>query len=229
MESVIPGFHPPNVSFTNSHFSSKSMLILADGSLLFTHQFHMLNITRLRPVVRNSGNTRSIHGDDNEKPHLSQGKTYSTNKQEILALFRRIQSSISAAESAASKVGTNNASAESVLQVLRQSRKQLKGKTPYREGSTGLSESENKQKKVERIDSVSNEGIISRPPSNFVKRSPIPSVDVERVEDDVMIATDGEDLETMKLAELKELAKSRGVKGYSKLKKAELIELLKTI
>lgn len=220
MESVIPGFHPPNVSFTSSHFSSKSML--------FTHQFHMLNITRLRPVVRNSGNRRSIHGDDNEKPHLSQGKTYG-NKQEILALFRRIQSSISAAESAASKVGTNNASAESVLQVLRQSRKQVKGKTPYREGSTGLSESENKQKKVERIDSVSNEGIISRPPSNFVKRSPIPSVHVERVEDDVMIATDGEDLETMKLAELKELAKSRGVKGYSKLKKAELIELLKTI
>lgn len=91
-----------------------------------------------------------------------------------------------------------------------------------------MSESENKQKKVERIDSVSNEGKVSRPPSNFVKRSPIPSVHVERVEDDVMSATDGEDLETMKLAELKELAKSRGVKGYSKLKKVELIKLLKT-
>lgn len=104
------------------------MLILAeiaDGSLLFTHQFHMSNIRRARPVLRNSGNRRSIDGDDNEKPHLSEGKTY--NKEEILALFRRIQSSISAAESAASKVGTNNASAESVLEVLRQSRKQVKG------------------------------------------------------------------------------------------------------
>ncbi|PWA43929.1 hypothetical protein CTI12_AA530340 [Artemisia annua] len=195
----------------------------------------MSNIRRARPVLRNSVNRRSTEGDDNEQPHLSEGKTY--NKEEILALFRRIQSSISAAEAAASKVGTNNASAESVLEVLRQSRKQVKGKTSYREGSTRLSESENKQKKVERIDSVSNEEKISRPPSNFVKRSPIPSVHVERVEDDVTSATDGEDLtsatdpedlETMKLAELKELAKSRGVKGYSKLKKAELIELLKT-
>nr|GFC31159.1 SAP-like protein BP-73 [Tanacetum cinerariifolium] len=103
-------------------------------------------------------------------------------------------------------------------------------KTSYREESTGLIERENnKQEKVERIDSVSNEGNLSRPPSNFMKKSPIPSVHVERVKDDVMSATDGEELEAMKLAELKELAKSRGVKGYSKLKKAELIELLKTL
>ncbi|GJW12007.1 SAP-like protein BP-73 [Tanacetum coccineum] len=189
----------------------------------------MSNIRRVRPVQRNSGNRRSINGDDNEKPHLSEnGKTY--NKEEILALFRRIQSSISAAEFAASKGRTNNASAESVLEVLHQSRKQVKGKTSYGEESTGLSERENnKQEKVERIDSVSNEGNLSRPPSNFMKKSPIPSVHVERVKDDVMSATDGEELEAMKLAELKELAKSRGVKGYSKLKKAELIELLKTL
>uniref|UniRef100_A0A3Q7F3B7 Rho termination factor-like N-terminal domain-containing protein n=2 Tax=Solanum lycopersicum TaxID=4081 RepID=A0A3Q7F3B7_SOLLC len=33
-------------------------------------------------------------------------------------------------------------------------------------------------------------------------------------------------IEEMKLPQLKELAKSRGLKGYSKLKKSELVELL---
>nr|GEZ06388.1 SAP-like protein BP-73 [Tanacetum cinerariifolium] len=163
MESLIslPGIHPPNFSsFTKFKLPTLTFPLkeIADGSLLFTHQFPMSNIRGVRPVQRNSGNRRSINGDDNEKPHLSEnGKTY--NKEEILALFRRIQSSISAAEFAASKWRTNNASAESVLEVLHQSRKQVKGKTSYREESTGLSERENnKQEKVERIDSVSNEG-----------------------------------------------------------------------
>lgn len=34
------------------------------------------------------------------------------------------------------------------------------------------------------------------------------------------------DLSTLSVAELKELAKSQGIKGYSKLKKAELLKLL---
>nr|XP_043612161.1 SAP-like protein BP-73 [Erigeron canadensis] len=69
----------------------------------------------------------------------------------------------------------------------------------------------------------------SRPASNFVKRSPIPSLYAETLEDEVKSVRDGEELEMMKLAELKELAKSRRVKGYSKLKKGELINLLKTL
>ncbi|KAJ4825888.1 hypothetical protein Tsubulata_016106 [Turnera subulata] len=36
-----------------------------------------------------------------------------------------------------------------------------------------------------------------------------------------------EDLSSMKVAELRELAKSRGLKGYSKMKKIDLVELLK--
>ena len=44
----------------------------------------------------------------------------------------------------------------------------------------------------------------------------------EEKEEDVV-----EDLNSMNLTELKELAKSRGVKGYSKLKKDELLEILK--
>ena len=38
---------------------------------------------------------------------------------------------------------------------------------------------------------------------------------------------DNVDLSTMNLTELKELAKDRGIKGYSKLKKDELLEVLK--
>ena len=78
-----------------------------------------------------------------------------------------------------------------------------------------------------------------RPPSKFAKRSPIPSpttprgISVELKNERSLTAAGEEEesdrarLEAMKLAELKELAKSRGIKGYSKLKKSELFNLLK--
>ncbi|KAI3740143.1 hypothetical protein L2E82_30564 [Cichorium intybus] len=223
MESVItphylPGFHPI-FAFSKSKLGSLSFS-LNDGSSL---QIRISNIkadgnTRIRFAQRNRDSGRSINGDDNNKTpqESSQGKTY--NKEEILALFRRIQSSISA-ESNASKGRTKNgSSAESVLQVLRQSTNQVKGKTSNREGSTVSSE----WKKEEIVDFKSTDAKMSRPPSNFVKRSPIPT---EKVQEEVK----SEGLETMKLAALKELAKSRGIKGYSKLKKGELIELLRTV
>ncbi|KAF6150926.1 hypothetical protein GIB67_026847 [Kingdonia uniflora] len=46
------------------------------------------------------------------------------------------------------------------------------------------------------------------------------------VEEDVVEAPISNDLSALKLVELRALAKSRGVKGYSKVKKAELIKLL---
>lgn len=76
----------------------------------------------------------------------------------------------------------------------------------------------------------------TRPPSNFVKRSPIPTAPRSRpnTEDNKASPDSGsenalglEKVEEMKLPALKELAKSRGLKGYSKLKKSELIELLR--
>lgn len=79
----------------------------------------------------------------------------------------------------------------------------------------------------------------TRPPSKFVKRSPIPSSSTPRgnvleLNDEALAARAGSKelnlprIEEMKLTELKELAKSRGMKGYSKLKKSELVELLRS-
>lgn len=67
-----------------------------------------------------------------------------------------------------------------------------------------------------------------RPPSKFVKRSPIPYPTSPRGLALELTVDGAAGLETMKLAQLKELAKSRGIKGYSKLKKTELINLLKS-
>lgn len=96
----------------------------------------------------------------------------------------------------------------------------------------------------------SDDAEVARPVSKFVKKSPIPSPSL--VQDDKEVAeeqlqsvtrnkvadkqqqaltTDREsnvqNLDELKLPELKELAKRRGIKGYSKLKKGELLELLK--
>lgn len=77
----------------------------------------------------------------------------------------------------------------------------------------------------------------ARPPSNFVKRSPIPSHTTPRgkavkLKNEVTVRTTSFNelpkVEEMKVTELKELAKSRGIKGYSKMKKSELVELLRS-
>eukprot|EP00268_Persea_americana_P001223 TRINITY_DN10367_c0_g1_i6.p1 TRINITY_DN10367_c0_g1~~TRINITY_DN10367_c0_g1_i6.p1 ORF type:complete len:190 (-),score=39.35 TRINITY_DN10367_c0_g1_i6:328-897(-) len=79
---------------------------------------------------------------------------------------------------------------------------------------------------------------LSRPPSSFVKRSPIPVPytpkekisEVQGEGSPIAVAVKDMELQRvdeMKLIELKELAKSRGLKGYSKLKKGELVEQLK--
>lgn len=76
----------------------------------------------------------------------------------------------------------------------------------------------------------------TRPPSNFVKRSPILSPLPLRINEtevsnreESSSAADKEfsKIDKMKLSELKGLAKERGLKGYSKLKKSELVQLLK--
>ncbi|KAK3035040.1 hypothetical protein RJ639_034830 [Escallonia herrerae] len=133
------------------------------------------------------------------------------------------------------KSSDENSSAESVLEVLRQSSKQVRasnkegGKTwPRRRG---LSKGEDIKEYSPVVDQK-----LSRPPSVFVKRSPIPSAPSQRAVELKSEASPvtankelgAEELEEMKLPALKELAKSRGMKGYSKLKKGELVELLRS-
>ena len=47
------------------------------------------------------------------------------------------------------------------------------------------------------------------------------------IKDKVLKAMDEFDYDYMTVSELKELAKEKGIEGYSKLKKAEIIEILK--
>lgn len=89
---------------------------------------------------------------------------------------------------------------------------------------------------------------IQRPLSKFVRRSPIPAAlpldeqSLLKKKDDVEKAqnvTEGEEkiadfeasevqkIDDMKLSELKELARGQGIKGFSRLKKGELLQLLK--
>lgn len=79
---------------------------------------------------------------------------------------------------------------------------------------------------------------VARPPSSFAKRSPIkpsgprgklPITQSNKALEEVTQQEEKAPLiETMKLAELKEVAKNRGIKGYSKLKKGELLKLIRT-
>lgn len=102
-----------------------------------------------------------------------------------------------------------------------------------------FSSSEDEQAKRDSPPPV-NTAKLSRPASNFVKRSPIPPPPTARETN--KNAADGRSrtgirkeaseilkLEELKLVELKELAREKGVKGYSRLKKGELIELLKVL
>lgn len=90
----------------------------------------------------------------------------------------------------------------------------------------------------------------TRPPSRFTRRSPIgslsspreelpsenertpatPTLSIPRDETDDEEEDDSNqqamNFAEMKLPQLKEVAKSKGIKGYSKLKKSELLDLL---
>lgn len=112
-------------------------------------------------------------------------------------------------------------------------------KTSNKEGDRVLTRRRDVHKKDQAVQNSPQVADLksTRPPSKFVKRSPIPSSSTPRgktleLNDEALVARDGSKelnlprIEEMKLTELKEVAKSRGMKGYSKLKKSELVELL---
>ncbi|KAF8391210.1 hypothetical protein HHK36_023512 [Tetracentron sinense] len=224
---------------------------IADGTSFVASQRDQLRLPVLS--IRSDGNRRghppqrntTKEGHDNTIPQSSDSESSSSsNQEEIIALFRRIQSSISKGGSESTKKRRSKNSKEkqpdeSVLEVLRQSRKQLKDnasgkedrKLPHRRGAP-------KKERSIQDSSPKVDFKLTRPPSSFVKRSPIPPPSipevqvVEVIEERSPAAIGGKELklervEEMKLPELKELAKSRGIKGYSRLKKSELMDLLK--
>ncbi|XP_010496882.1 PREDICTED: uncharacterized protein LOC104773910 isoform X2 [Camelina sativa] len=132
-----------------------------------------------------------------------------SNQEEIISLLKRIQSSISKEESRCVEEKNRDESSESkpltkaVLDVLEKSRKKSTEEVP-------------------------------QPPSGFVKRTPASGprgklpVSISDKALGEMTKEEASLIETMKLAELKEVAKKRGIKGYSKLRKSELLELIRS-
>ncbi|XP_052202110.1 SAP-like protein BP-73 isoform X2 [Diospyros lotus] len=247
---LYPRFLLPSVSSSGKPRLGKpfsSLKEIADGPSLFAARkdFSQLTVFSIRaggnqkgrPSQKNAAPGRTTKKDTTQS---SDGKSpNSANQEEIIALFRRIQSSISKGDSTINKRRSSNSSqdkpsAESVLEVLRQSRKQVKGEETSRGNRTltrkrgGLLQ---KEKKVQEYPSEA-EFKLTRPPSNFVKRSPIPfpSNPRKKAAEQTIETSAGETefkiFEKMKLTELKEVAKTRGIRGYSKLKKRELVELL---
>ncbi|CAD5328369.1 unnamed protein product [Arabidopsis thaliana] len=121
-----------------------------------------------------------------------------SNQEEIISLLKRIQSSISKGESRGVEEEKNSDESskekpltKAILDVLEKSRKKTEGDTSVKEKPP--------KRQVE----------LPRPPSSFVKRTPLSS------------SASGP-------RELKEVAKNRGIKGYTKLRKSELLELIRS-
>ncbi|XP_057949822.1 uncharacterized protein LOC131144898 [Malania oleifera] len=258
----------PSPKLGKSIFSIKET---ADGFLCCASQGNILPLTvsavksdgnrGLRPLKKNTASGRISRGKGTKTPQPSNNKlSESSNQEEIIALFRRIQSSISKEKSPSAKKGISKssvgkASAESVLEVLRQSRKQVKGSDPNNEGDNLLTRKTGVLKKERRTHDSPPEADLklkpTRPPSKFVKSSPIPSPsalrgtvaeqksnavsvtgsgkesNLQKVEETELPGKELQRVEEMTVAALKDFAKSRGIKGYSKLRKSELVDLLK--
>ncbi|KAK6268609.1 hypothetical protein QUC31_012769 [Theobroma cacao] len=182
--------------------------------------------------------------DESKKPPVGNEAPNSSNQEDIIALFRRIQSSISKGETGSAKAKSLSSSkdkstAESVLDVLRESRKNVRGIRSNKGGKASRWKS-GVPKKIEGMGKKANAATqdfkLLRPPSNFVKRSPVPYPTAPRVKgleqnNEVVATNEGlklANIEKLKLTELKDLAKARGIKGYSRFKKSELVRLLRS-
>ncbi|KAL4204485.1 hypothetical protein AMTRI_Chr01g110070 [Amborella trichopoda] len=232
--------------------SATSRREFADRPLLFASRkdLNQFIISSLKSENRKGQPSRRNTGNDEvgkDKEQSSDGDlSDSSSQEEIIALFRRIQSSISkGSPRSTNKSITDDSkikqSADSVLHALRQyparklnkeatsgQGKDVRGRGALRRGSL------NKDQKDE--EPKTDHFKLSRPASNFVKRSPIPSsLPREKVDEKALAsgaktvdnALTSKTMDDMKLMELRKLARSHGMKGYSKLKKGELLALMK--
>ncbi|CAL9080704.1 unnamed protein product [Musa textilis] len=201
--------------------------VLRNASQSGTSRFPLLSIRSEgnrggRPRKDTSRNKTRKEADRLKDLPTSNGEaSNSASQDEIIALFRRIQTSISKGRPATPR------------------RRNLKSQKEKKTGEPIPKDFEQEQVRE-----------VARPVSKFVKKSPIPSpslvqADKEAAEEQLQsvtrnkvaderqqaLTTDREsnvqNIDELKLPELKELAKRRGIKGYSKLKKGELLELLK--
>ncbi|KAI9198936.1 hypothetical protein LWI28_024734 [Acer negundo] len=242
---VVIAFYPQSLLSFNKQLKLRNPIFsrreIADWpSLPFAFQKNpykliVLNINsdgtrRGGPLHKVSAAGRSKKGEGNEIPQLSDGNGSSSNQDEIIALFRRIQSSISDRETA-SKKKRNPSSSKG------KTRDELKDSSPVKDGVISKWRREDVPKKEQEIQK--NEPVadrkLTRLPSNFVKRSPIPSPSTRsgkvpelKSETEVSAESKFPRVEELKLPQLKELAKARGIRGYSRMKKSELVKLLRS-
>ncbi|EFH44238.1 hypothetical protein ARALYDRAFT_492985, partial [Arabidopsis lyrata subsp. lyrata] len=205
--------------------SANHLLVRDTPSLLFALRFEQslsrttINGDRRIWFHEKGGSSFTSMGRSN-KGYVCCKKTSNpskSNQEEIISLLRRIQSSISKGESRGieEKKNSDESSKEkpltkAILDVLEKSRKKTEGDISVKKKPP--------KGPVE----------VSQPPSNFAKKTPIPSASGPRGKlplsnsnkalGEMNVKEEKASLmETMKLAELKEVAKNRGIKGYSKL------------
>ncbi|XP_073004713.1 uncharacterized protein [Typha latifolia] len=188
---------------------------------------------RVDRTAKESGQLKDQTNYDSEVSKTS-------NQDEIISLFRRIQSSISKGGSVPKRISLNSLKEKQEVQSIQQNPKGKQVQAARgKDEVTSLKDatSEDAQPKDH---AVPGNAKLSRPVSIFVKKSPIPpppltqetSKDVPEEQLHAAVpneASELQELDNMKLPELKEVARTKGVKGYSRMKKGELLEVLKVL
>ncbi|KAK8956390.1 hypothetical protein KSP40_PGU022260 [Platanthera guangdongensis] len=173
--------------------------------------------SRRKPPHRRFPSNKPIKEEEEADDELKQTPK-SAGNEEILALFRRIRSSIS-------KGGEANAP-----------RRRTRSHRTADPVSPDRNQYRERGKEIGRRNSTleDSSGLPRRPLSKFVRKSPIPMapppLKVRRSPekgDRAVKELEMEKIDEMKLPELKEVARRKGIKGLSKLKKGELLQLLK--